>query len=138
MSQTGLGDFSNIVGFYAPFSNLSDISPARAILSINHYSQNITLNEINTSVNNSLNRAGARIIESNQIILSGNPAHKIVYLAIGNKLLKLETMLVWTMKDNNLYTIAFSAVPAKYSTYVPMVQRMINTFEITNSTVSHG
>ena len=88
-------------------------------------------------INNSLKQPGVQIIESNPSTLAGNPAHKTVFLASsGSGLFKIETMLVWTVKGNNVYTISFNSEAAKYPTYVPIVQKMINTFEIANSTTA--
>jgi hypothetical protein len=137
VSQNGLRVFSDIVGFYAPFGNLSDVLTGGLILSIRHYSQNITLDGYNNLINNSLKQPSVQIIESNPSTLAGNPAHKTVFLASsGSGLFKIETMLVWTVKGNNVYTISFNSEAAKYPTYVPIVQKMINTFEIANSTAT--
>lgn len=82
-------------------------------------------------VDNSLKQPTVQIIES----LVGNPIHKTVFLASpGIGTFKIETMLVWMVKGNNAYTISFNFEPAKFLTYIPTVQKMINTFEITNST----
>jgi len=135
VSQNGLRVFSDIVGFDAPFGNLSDVLTRGLILSIRHYSQNISLDGYDNLINNSLKQPGVQIIESNPSTLAGNPAHKTVFLASsGSGPFKIETMLVWTVKGNNIYTIYFNSEAAKYATYLPVVQRMINTFEIENST----
>ncbi len=76
-----------------------------------------------------------QIIETNPFILAGNPAHKTVFLAspgIGS--FKIETMLVWMVNRSNVYTISFNSEQAEILTYVPTPLKMINTFEITNST----
>lgn len=135
VSQNGLRDFTDIVGFFAPFGNLSDVFPGRLIISISHYSQNLTLDGYSNLVNNSLNQPTVQIINSNQFILAGNQAHKTIFLAspgIGS--LKIETMLIWMIKGSNVYTISFNSEPSKFLTYAPTVQKMIDTFEITNST----
>jgi hypothetical protein len=62
---------------------------------------------------------------------------KTVFLASsGSGFFKIETMLVWTVKGNNVYTISFNSEATKYPTYVPIVQKMINTFETANSTTA--
>ncbi len=110
VSQNGLRVFSDIVGFYAPFGNLSDVVTGGLIISIRHFSQNITLDEYNALINNSLKQSSVQIIESNPSTLAGNPAHKTVFLASsGSGLLKIETMLVWTVKGNNVYPISFNS-----------------------------
>jgi eukaryotic-like serine/threonine-protein kinase len=132
VSQNGLRDFSDVAGFFAPFGNISDVFPGRLILSIRHYSENVTLNEYNNLVNSSLRQPTVQITESSPSTLAGNPAHKIVFLASpGIAPFKIETMLVWMVKGNNVYTISFNSEPEKFPTYVPTVEKMINSFELT-------
>lgn len=133
--QNGLRDFNDVVGFFAPFGNISDVFPGRLILSIKHYSENITLDGYNNLVNNSLKQPTVQIKESSPSTLSGNPAYKTVFVASpGIVPFKIETMLVWMVKGNNVYTISFNSEPEKFPTYVPIVQKMIDSFEVTNST----
>jgi len=135
VSQNGLRDFSDIVGFYAPFGNLSDLFPARLIVSVKHYSENMTLDGYSNFVNNSLKQPNVQVIKSSPSILAGNPAHEVVLVASpGVVPFKIATILVWTLKDNNVYTISFNSDQGKFLTYLPTVQKMINTFELTNST----
>ncbi len=133
-SQNGLKAFSDVVGFYAPFGNLSDISTGTLIVSIRHYSHNITLDGYNSLINNLLKQPNVQTIQSNPFMLADSPAHKVVFSASAPGLLKMETMLAWTVKGNNVYIISFNSEPSKYPTYVPIVDKMINSFEITNST----
>lgn len=135
VSQNGLRDFNDVVGFFAPFGNISDVFPGRLILSIRHYSENVTLDGYNNLVNNSLKQPTVEIKESSPSTLAGNPAHKTVFLASpGIVPFKIETMLVWMVKGNKVYTISFNSQPEKFYTYVPIVQKMINSFEVTNLT----
>ena len=134
-SQNGLRDFNDVVGFFAPFGNISDLFPGRLILSIRHYSENITLDGYNNLVNSSLKQPTVQIKESSPSTLAGNPAHKTVFLASpGIAPFKIETMLVWMVKGNKVYTFSFNSEPEKFPTYVPIVEKMINSFEVTNST----
>jgi hypothetical protein len=133
-SQNGLKDFSDVVGFYAPFGNLSDISTGTLIVSIRHYLHDITLDGYNSLINNLLKQPNVQAIQSNPFTLAERPAHKVVFLASPPGLLKMETMLVWTVKGNDVYIISFNSEPSKYPTYAPIVDKMIDTFEITNST----
>jgi hypothetical protein len=38
---------------------------------------------------------------------------------------------VWTVKGSNVYTLLYNGDAAKYSVYLPTIQKMINSFEIT-------
>jgi hypothetical protein len=133
-SPNGLKDFSDVVGFYAPFGNLSDISTGTLIVSIRHYSHNITLDGYNSLINNLLKQPNVQTIQSNPFTVAESPAHKVVFSTSAPGLLKMETMLVWTVKGNNVYIISFNSEPSKYPTYAPIVDKMIDTFQITNST----
>jgi serine/threonine-protein kinase len=134
ISQTGLRDYTNIVAFYSPLENLSDVFPEHVLLSVMHYSKNITLNDYTNLVNATLKQPGIQIVESNPITLTaGNlAAHRIVFLPPAgiNTPFKPEIMLVWTVKGDKVYTIAYNAEATKYSIYLPIVQKMIASLEI--------
>ena len=132
MSQTGLRDYTNIVAFYSPLQNLTAV-PNQFLLSRTHYSQNITLNDYGKLVSATLKQPGVQIVESKPFTLQdGTPAHSIVFIPpSGNVPFKPEIMLVWTVKGSNVYTLLYSGDAAKYSFYLPTIQKMINSFEIT-------
>ena len=70
---------------------------------------------------------GADIIQSNSTILAGSPAHKFVFVKGEAK-----AMMVFTMKGDKAYYLFYGArSPVQYSTYLPTVQKMIDSFEIT-------
>jgi hypothetical protein len=132
MSQTGLRDYTNIVAFYSPLQNLTAV-PSQFLLSRTHYSQNITLNDYGKLVNATLQQPGVQIVESKPFTLGdGTPAHSVVFIPpSGNVPFKPEIMLVWTVKGSNVYTLLYNGEAAKYSFYLPTIQKMINSFEIT-------
>jgi eukaryotic-like serine/threonine-protein kinase len=132
MSQTGLRDYTNIVAFYSPLQNLTAV-PSQFLLSRTHYSQNITLNDYGKLVNATLQQPGVQIVESKPFTLGdGTPAHSTVFIPpSGNVPFRPEIMLVWTVKGSNVYTLLYNGEAAKYSFYLPTIQKMINSFEIT-------
>jgi hypothetical protein len=132
-SQAGLRDYTNIVAFYSPLENLTAIVPEYLLLSRTHYSTNVTLNDYSKLVNATLQQPGVRIVESKPIsVAGGNPAHRLVFMPPAvNIPFKPEIMLVWTAKDNNVYTLSFNGDASKYSHYLPIIQKMIDSFEIT-------
>lgn len=105
-SQNGLKDFSDVVGFmhHLEIFRIYQLEPSQDI-SIRHYSHNITLDGYNSLINNLLKQPNVQAIQSNPFTLAESPAHKVVFLASPPGLLKMETMLVWTVKDNNVYII---------------------------------
>ena len=133
ISQTGLTDYNNIVAFYSPLGNLSDMSPQRLLLSRTHYSQNISLNDYSKLINDTLKEPGLQIVESKAITLTGGAtAHRVVFIPpAGNAPFKPEIMLVWTAKGDNIYTLSYNGDAAKYQTFLPAIEKMIASFEIT-------
>ena len=47
---------------------------------------------------------------------------------------KIQGMQLWTINDNYVYTFSFGAEQGKFSSYLPTIQKIIDTFRITNST----
>jgi serine/threonine-protein kinase len=133
VSHTGLTDYNNIVGFYAPLGNLSDMIPQRLLLSRTHYSQNISLNDYSKLINDTLKEPGLQIVESKSIMLTGGVlAHRVVFIPpAGSAPFKPEIMLVWTAKGDNTYTLIYNGDAAKYHIFLPTIEKMINSFEIT-------
>jgi len=70
--------------------------------------------------------ANFRLIESAPTTLATNPAHRLVYSEGGQKL-----MHNVTIKNNTVYQIVFSTRSDEYHNYLPIVQKMINSFGIT-------
>jgi eukaryotic-like serine/threonine-protein kinase len=133
VSQTGLRDYTNIVAFYSPLGNLSDTIPQQLLLSKTHYSQNIALNDYSKLVNDTLKQPGIQIVESKSLMLTGGAiAHRVVFIPpAGNAPFKPEIMLVWTAKGDNIYTLSYNGDAAKYQTFLPAIEKMIASFEIT-------
>ena len=80
-----------------------------------------------------------QLIESNITTLANNPAYKIISTFTnlrpgGDDPLhspQFQTMTIWTIKGERLYTISYSQIPSEFSRYLPIVQKMIDSFEIT-------
>jgi hypothetical protein len=128
-SQTS--NFNIIVGFVSPKESVSDTSPPPALsIGIQNLSssQNITLDQYSAAHINFI-RQQASVLESNTINLKGNNnmlAHKIVY--INNEGQKI--MQVWTIKGDKAYHITYAANETRYNDYLPLAQKIIDSFEI--------
>jgi eukaryotic-like serine/threonine-protein kinase len=78
-----------------------------------------------------------RLIESNMTTLANNPAYKIVStftsLGLGDPLHspQFQTMNIWTIKGDKMYTISYSQITSEFSRYILIIQKMIDSFEIT-------
>jgi PsbP-like protein len=74
-----------------------------------------------------------KLIGSNATLLGGNPADKIeyTYRCGDNECKRIE---VWTIKDDKVYSIVHLMIGAgRHSYYLPIIQKMIDSFQITSS-----
>jgi eukaryotic-like serine/threonine-protein kinase len=80
-----------------------------------------------------------QLIESNITTLANNPAYKIIStfanVGLGDddplRSPQFQTMTIWTIKGDRMYTISYSQIPSEFSRYLPIIQKMIDSFEIT-------
>ncbi|MGH9976341.1 MAG: hypothetical protein ACRD8Z_10970, partial [Nitrososphaeraceae archaeon] len=77
------------------------------------------------------------IVELNRTsILSGSPAYKIEYTFAdpGSPLHPVfESLSIWTVKEDKVYTISYTAPESVFSNYLYSVQSMIDSFVIGNN-----
>lgn len=136
---------NTIVGFYSPSRTASELGNISGVsgnfvpyLDIFVFpSNNVSLNEIVKGrinrINSSLN---FEMIESKPISLKGNQSgHIIIYnsMAQGEHFVKMH---VYSLFRNNVYLITFTAQDALFSNYLQTVWKMINSFEVANSTAA--
>jgi hypothetical protein len=70
------------------------------------------------------------IIETNTITLeAGNNAYKVVYTFTLEQI-NYKKMDIWTLQDDKVYIINYLAETRKYSSYLPTIQKMVDSFEI--------
>lgn len=77
-----------------------------------------------------------QLIASYVTTFAGNPAHRIVYSftepsIVTPSAFQFQSMNIWTTKGDKEYTISYSQPTEEYPTYLGVVQRMIESFEIT-------
>ena len=65
--------------------------------------------------------------------LAGNPAHQI-FLDYSYDNNSKDATEMWTIKDDKIYIIEFVAQDKYYGLYLPVVNEIIDSFQITNST----
>ena len=70
------------------------------------------------------------LYQSHSTILAGNPAQELVFSTIDDKQREAKSMQVFTIKDNKSYHITYIAKPESYAEFLPIAQKMINSFEI--------
>jgi hypothetical protein len=98
----------------------------------------MSLNDIvQQKINNFLNNADFAIDNnrSKLFTLKGNhPAYMLVYTVIvgGDEFFRKRQ--VWTIFDDKVYVITFTSQQASSSDYIPIVDKMINSFEVQTKT----
>ena len=120
----------DVVKFSSPSKNTSDTFSESLDLRVDNVSQPITLAKY---ANNSIEdlRKDFKIIElDTNASLSDNPAYKLVYTGVEQGV-NLQAMLILTIKGDKAYIISYNAEPTKFSNYLPTLQNMINSFQIT-------
>jgi hypothetical protein len=128
---------NNIVAFRSPKDRISDTIAENVIIGVENLrpEENISLDAYSTLQIAEFTQFSTNfdLEQSTPIILAGNPAHKIVFSETVQQQ-PIKRMQVWTIKDNKAYIITFAGEAAKYSDYLPTIQKMIDSFEFINST----
>jgi hypothetical protein len=98
-------------------------------------SKNISFDKIiDVTANKFRNNENFVINESKPFAVKGNhPAHMLVYDAIVGGDEFFRKMQVYSMFGNKIYVLSFTSQQALFSNYIPIVQKMVNSFEIQNS-----
>src|ERR671933_268783 len=128
------------VNFMSPFnSNNASAFPATVSVSVEVLNQNISndaTTQYVTGVLASVKRSlpDFQIIESNpKSSISGNSAYKIVYTFLSQDpavQAHFQSMNIWTVRDKKAYSISYTELKPLYATYLPTVQKMIDSLEI--------
>jgi eukaryotic-like serine/threonine-protein kinase len=125
------------VDFMSPFKNNPNTFPAIVSVSVEDLNHGITTT--NEYVNGILNRAKQslsdfQINESNHNAnIAGTSAYKIVYSFLSQDpavQAHFQSMNIWSVRDNKVYGISYTEAKSLYATYLPTVQKMIDSFEI--------
>jgi S1-C subfamily serine protease len=126
---------TNIVAFISPLtSRFDDYSETLAISMERLTDQNMTLKEYAASVITDYNKTltDFNLIESNTTTTLGgnNPAYGLIYTDREGDI-NYKTIEIGTIIGNRVYYIEYIAEEKKYSDYLPTIQMMINSLEIT-------
>jgi hypothetical protein len=123
---------TDIVTFLSPVINsranldvsIDDISGEKGISLTQYANQNIA------DLNQSLPDAKLIASNTNNVVIAGLPAYRMVYTsADGSTILK--TMEIGAMKGDKVYILTYEAAMQEYAKYLPLIQRMIHSFQIT-------
>jgi PsbP-like protein len=120
------------LGFNSPLENDTDIYRENVLFEINTISNN-------TALSNYTSAALASYIESfpdfepielssTNITNNAIPAYKLVGSRTQDG---LEFMQIFAVKEDIVYAISYTSEKPRYSTYLPIVEELINSFEVT-------
>lgn len=119
-----------IVSFSSPLENLTDNIPRQLTISRTDYLQNITQNNYTSMILNNLQSQGINAAASDAV-LSNRTSHQMITSFSGNGLLPLQEILqIWSVKDNTVYTIEYTAGPDKFFKYLPVIDEMTSSFKV--------
>jgi serine/threonine-protein kinase len=121
-----------LVTFLTMLESDTNTYPAGLAVKIqNLASKNTSLNEI-TRVqikNLTQNHPDFKLIESTKSMLAGIVAHKIIFIATDNSGHERKAMQIWALKGDRAYLLTYKAQPDEFSHYLPLVQKMIDSFQ---------
>jgi len=124
----------SLVTFLASLESDSNTYPAGLGVTVKHLgSRNTSLNEVTKVQIKNLTQSHPdfKLVESTNSILAGNIAHKIVFSATDNMIHERRAMQIWTFKGDNAYLITYKAEPGEYAKYLPLIQKMVDSFQFT-------
>ena len=118
--------------FNSPLENGTDVFRENVLLVIDTISNNTALSNFTSAALTSYLQLypDIRFDEVSSINLSNNtiPAYKLVASRTQDG---FQFMQIMAIKDGQIYTILYSSEKTRYSAYLPVVENMINTFEVT-------
>ena len=132
-ASDGAGDF---VGFYSPLENRLDDYQERLWLSVDDlHGENMTIEEYTAEVINHDNETirNFQLLDSDtdSIILDGYPGYKIVSTQTLDNGRVVKQMEIGTIIGDKVFFLTYYAEEDKYEDYLPVIQDMIDSFEIT-------
>jgi eukaryotic-like serine/threonine-protein kinase len=119
----------DVITLLSPNSNISKTIPATFRVSVQNI--NVTLDDYTNKTVGELVKytPGAKIIESNKTTLAGIPAHKVLGM-FKQEGKDINVIDEWAINNEQLYRITFYSEQGTYSSYLPTVQKMIDSFVI--------
>jgi hypothetical protein len=126
---------SIIVNFISPQETFSDLFREYLIIEVqDHPSNGISLDQYVSQQIDTYKKSLPRfaVIESNASTPTtyvDHPSRKIVYSYSDSIVGKAEVMEIDMIEGNRLYSLSYHADATKYSSYLPVIEKMIKSFE---------
>src|SRR5215212_8563269 len=118
--------------FYSPPENDTDTYRENVILEINTISNNTALSNFTSATLTSYLESYPDLkfseVSSTNLTNNAIPAYKLV---ASHTQEGLDFMQIFAINEDKVYTILYSSEKTRYSTYLPIIEKMINSFEVT-------
>jgi serine/threonine-protein kinase len=129
-----------LVNFVSPIKNNNpNTFPATVSVSLeglNHSISATTIGEFVTGILDTAKRSltDFQIVESNpNANIAGTSAYKITYTFLSQDpavKTHFQSMNIWSLQEKKVYSISYTELKSLYASYLPVVQKMIDSFEI--------
>jgi hypothetical protein len=132
-STSGLAEYTDIIAFYSPLQNISDLFPARLKISVIQYSQEISLPEYKNFTLSILNQSQQfTLINSSDVTIAGHPGYRLMLTnkPFQNDTLILHSMNIATAVENKIYLITYDGEELAFNKHLPDVGRMLESMII--------
>jgi len=118
------------VTFLAPRESNSDTNPAGLGIMVIEVESNKSLASITQNQLNILKNLypDIQILESMETIFLGHPSHMIIFTATDNTQSMRKAMQIWFKEDNKAFLMTYKSDNQRYSKYLPIIDRMLNSF----------
>lgn len=120
------------LSFISPRLSVSDEAPESISVTTEPNLSNLTLEEYSDSSITMLESQfpNFTLIESSNSTLSGYPASQIVYTYTIEDV-DLKNFQIWTVADDMVYVLTYGGTTKEFDNSLPVIQDMIDSFEIT-------
>ena len=118
-----LGNISGVSGHFVPYSDIFVFD-----------SKNLTLDKIiEVKIKRLQNDTHSSIVESKPLTLKGGkPGYVIIYRTVAGGDELFQKIQAYTISGQKVYLISFTSQEASFPSYLPLAQKMINSFEAGN------
>ncbi len=120
------------LSFISPRLSVSDEAPESIAVTTEPNLSNLTLQEYSNSSLSMLESQfpNFTLIESSNSTLSGYPAYQILYTYTFEGV-DLKNLQIWTLADDMVYVLTYGGTTKEFDNSFPVIQNMIDSFEIT-------
>jgi hypothetical protein len=128
--KTETGDPALHVVITSPFENSDDEFTELAAAGAETLFIDIDLDAYTELSLRSLETPDFKVLDSSKISVSDNPAQMIIFSDKNEFGDDVKGLAVWLVSDKNGYFVMFVAEPAKYSEYLPIFEKMLDSYEL--------